>query len=191
MKKTAYIFMEFQKDFLDQTGKLNVIKEKDYLLKNAKKILQFARKNNQPIVHVHLMFFPGYEELRKDINGVLALVKEAKAFQKGSEGVKPIEEFLPQKGETHLFKNSISAFEGTNLDIHLKEMEISDVVFVGLLSNICIESSIRDAYDKGYRVVAIQDAMATIDEQIHQHTIKNTLPLFSNVCTTDEFFQAQ
>jgi len=191
MKKTAYIFMEFQKDFLTQAGKLNIAKEDSYFVENAQKILQFARENDQPIIHVHLLFSSGYSELREDINGILALVKQAKAFQGGSNGVEAIDEFLPQEKEICVFKNSISAFTDTNLDEQLEEMGITDVVFTGLLSNVCVESSVRDAYDKGYRVFVIQDATHTIDEKSHQHAVENVLPLFSTVCTANAFLQGR
>lgn len=190
MNKKAYIFMEFQKDFLSGAGKLNIAKEGCSFLKNAEHILQFAREKNQHIVHVHLSFSSDYSELREDINGVLALVKGAQAFQKGSNGVEAIDPFLPRASEFCMLKNSISCFEGTDLETHLKEMKISDIVFTGLLSNVCIESSVRDAYDKGFRVCVIQDAMSTIDERGHQHAVEHVLPLFAAVCTTDKILQS-
>ncbi len=189
MKKTAYVFMEFQKDFVSETGKLNVVQEGDGFLKNAQKILQFARENNELIIHVHLSFSSDYRELREDIDGVLALVKQAKAFQEGGRGVEAINPFLPQEKEICLFKNSISCFEGTNLEMQLKEMGITDLVFTGLLSNVCIESSIRDAYDKGFRVFVIEDATSTIDHKGHQHAMEHVLPLFSTVCTSTAILQ--
>lgn len=189
MKKTAYIFMEFQKDFLTETGKLNVMREGNDFLKKAQKVLRFARENNELIVHVHLSFTPDYRELRDDINGVLALVKQTKAFQRGSSGIEAIDPFLPRGKEICLFKNSISCFKGTNLETQLKEMGITDLVFTGLLSNVCIESSVRDAYDKGFRVFVIQDATSTIDETGHQHAMEHVLPLFSTVCTSSTLLQ--
>lgn len=187
MKKTAYIFMEFQKDFLTQSGKLSVLQENSDFLINAKKILQFARENDQAIVHVHLSFSSTYSELREDIDGVLGLVKKANAFQKGSEGIEAIDTFLPKEKEIRIIKQAISAFEGTNLEEQLQEMGITDVVFTGLLSNVCIESSVRDAYDKKYRVFVIHDATSSIDEKGHQHAVENVLPLFSTVCSANTF----
>ncbi len=189
MKKTAYIFMEFQKEFLAESGKLNVKKEGSDFLKNSQEILCFARENDQPIFHVHLSFSPKYDELRQDVEGVLALVKQSQAFQYGFEGVEPIEEFLPKDNEICLKKNTISAFTNTNLEEQLKQMGITDLVFTGLLTNVCIESSVRDAYDKGYRVIVIDDATATIDEKSHEYAVKNVLPLFSVVCSTKDFIQ--
>ena len=189
MKKTAYIFMEFQKDFLSDAGKLNIAKEGCHFLKNAENILQFARGKNQQVIHIHLSFSFDYSELREDMDGVLALVKGAKAFQKGSNGVEAIDPFLPRANEICIYKNSISCFEGTDLEIRLREMEISDLVFTGLLSNVCIESSVRDAYDKGFRVHVVQDATSTIDERGHQHAVEHVLPLFSTVCMTDKVLQ--
>lgn len=191
MKKTAFIFMEFQNDFLAKVGKLNLIKEGSCtrFIENAQKILQFARKNDLPIIHVHLLFSSSYSELREDIDGVLAVVKQAKAFQRGGDGVQAIDPFLPQEKERWIHKHSISAFEGTNLEEQLVDMGITDLVFTGLLSNVCLESSVRDAYDKGYRAFVIQDASSALDEKSHQHAVENVLPLFSTVCNTNTFLQ--
>ncbi len=189
MKKTAFIFMEFQKDFLAETGKLNLIKGDGDFVKNAQKILHMAREKNLQIVHVHLGFSPLYKELREDIDGILAIVKQTGAFQKDSDGSQAIDGFLPREKELCILKNSISAFEHTNLEEQLKKLGITDIVFMGLLSNICIESSVRDAYDKGYRVFVVQDATSTLDETGHQHAIRNVLPLFSTICTTDGCLQ--
>lgn len=191
MKKTAYIFMEFQKDFLCDGGKLAIAQEGSSFLERAQKILRFARENNQQIVHIHLLFSSNYREIREDINGVLALVKEANAFQGGSEGGEVIDQFLPQRNELCVVKNSISCFQGTNFENQLKEMGITDLVFTGLLSNVCIESSVRDAYDKGFRVHVIEDATIAIDKRGHQHAMEHVLPLFSAVCSTEAFLQAQ
>jgi nicotinamidase-related amidase len=188
MKKTAFIFMEFQNDFF-KSGKLPVFDENSHFVKNAEKILDYARGKNSPVVHVHLSFSSTFEELREDIDGVLALVKKAGAFENNGEGAKAIGPFIPQEQECCLYKNGISAFERTGLEEKLDGMEVTDVVFVGLLSNVCIESSVRDAYDKGYRVFVVNDATSTLDEAGHQHAMKNILPLFSTVCTTETLLQ--
>jgi nicotinamidase-related amidase len=189
MKNPAYIFMEFQKDFLSPTGKLNIIKNDNVsFLNNAKNILNFARENEQTIIHVHLSFSTNYAEIKSDIKGILGVVKQAGAFQKGSSGIQAIDEFTPQGNEICIYKNSISAFKRTNLEEQLKKMNIKNLVFTGMLSHVCIESSVRDAYEAGYDISVIHDATSTLDEKCHQHAVNQVLPLFSTLCSTEEYF---
>jgi nicotinamidase-related amidase len=180
MKKTAYIFMEFQRDFFTG-GKLGAFQEQSLFVSHAQAILQEARAKGCPVIHVHLSFSEDYAELREDVNGVLALVKQAQAFHKGSSGAEALVAFAPKEKELCIYKSSISAFERTDLQEYLQEMGVTDLVFSGLLSNICIESSVREAYDKGYRVSVVKDACSTLDEKGHVHAMEHILPLFSTV----------
>jgi nicotinamidase-related amidase len=60
---------------------------------------------------------------------------------------------------------NIDAFAGTHLDFVLRSHGITSIALAGQLTNICIESTMRAAYDKGYRVIGITDASATAARQ--------------------------
>jgi len=79
----------------------------------------------------------------------------------------------------------------TGLGKYLKSKGVHTIYIAGLTTEYCVESSVRDAYDKGYRVFVIQDATHTIDEKSHQHAVENVLPLFSTVCTANAFLQGR
>jgi nicotinamidase-related amidase len=184
MNKTALIFMEFQNDFFTN-GKLGMFREDADFVTNARKILESAREKGLFVVHVHL----GCEGIKEDIDGILALVKKKTAFQANTDGAGTIDSMLPRGKELCFLKNSISAFERTNLEEVLRTEGIENVVFLGLISNVCMESSIRSAYDKGFRIVAIRDASSGLDEKGHEHAMNQTIPLFANVMDTSDFLQ--
>ena len=83
-------------------------------------------------------------------------------------------------------KAGISAFQDTNLDRELKARGVTRLYIAGLLTNICLESTVRDAYDRGYQVTVVRDAVASISHEAHFHALEQTLPLFSNVISLHE-----
>ena len=183
--------MEFQNDFFGKNGKLGMYQEDDDFVTNARKILDSAREKGQLVIHVNLAFSSEFEELREDVDGILSLVRQKKAFQEKSDGVQAIHSMLPMANEPCIFKHSISAFERTSLEETLKTRGIENVIFLGLISNVCMESSIRSAYDKGFRVFAIRDASHGLNDKVHEHAMSQTIPLFATVKDTAEFLNQQ
>ena len=69
-------------------------------------------------------------------------------------------------------KKTLDAFHSTGLDYYLRANEIEYVAFTGFHTDWCVESSARSAYDKGYRVIVINDCTAT-DTQEEQDFCEN------------------
>lgn len=76
-------------------------------------------------------------------------------------------------------KSSICSFSGTNLDYILRSHGISTIALGGLLTNICIESTMRTAYGKGYKTYALTDCMARLGKAEQEAAIAYTFPMFS------------
>lgn len=74
---------------------------------------------------------------------------------------------VPEAGETVLWKHGSSAFHGTGLDAHLKARGISELVVAGVVAAFCVTSTVRQASDRGYRVLLPQDALLGFDLPAH------------------------
>ncbi|PIA39762.1 hypothetical protein AQUCO_02600315v1 [Aquilegia coerulea] len=70
-------------------------------------------------------------------------------------------------------KNTYSAFQGTGLEEYLKEKGIEEVIITGVMTNLCCETSAREAFVRGFRVFFSTDATATSSEELHDATLKN------------------
>ncbi len=77
---------------------------------------------------------------------------------RGTWGSEIVDELKPQDGDLYVEKPRYSAFYGTNLDAILKTYNIKYLVFVGVATNICVESSLRDAFHLGYFCILTSDA---------------------------------
>jgi ureidoacrylate peracid hydrolase len=88
-------------------------------------------------------------------------------------------------------KNRFSAFiqGSSNLDVELKSRAIDTVLITGTGTNICCESTARDAQMLNYRVVMVSDGNACRTDAEHNATLSNLFGLFADVMTTDEVLE--
>jgi nicotinamidase-related amidase len=86
-------------------------------------------------------------------------------------------------------KVSSSPFNSTAIDRFLRNLDIETLLVCGVVTNGCVEGTVRDASDLGYQVVMVEDACAAVTPRLHQAAITNLKDGFCNVRTTDEVLQ--
>ncbi|KAL2482220.1 Nicotinamidase 2 [Forsythia ovata] len=84
-----------------------------------------------------------------------------------------IPELDRRTGDSVLEKNTYSAFRGTNLEEKLVDMGVKEVIVTGVMTNLCCETTARDAFVRGFRVFLSTDATATSSLELHEATLKN------------------
>lgn len=70
-------------------------------------------------------------------------------------------------------KNTYSAFRGTGLEERLVEMGVEEVIVTGVMTNLCCETTAREAFVRGFRVFFSTDATATSAVELHEATLMN------------------
>ncbi|XP_057961726.1 nicotinamidase 2-like [Malania oleifera] len=80
---------------------------------------------------------------------------------------------LKAPGDTVIEKNTYSAFQGTRLAEELAARGASEVIVTGVMTNLCCETTARDAFVKGFRVFFSTDSTATSAADLHDATLKN------------------
>lgn len=93
-------------------------------------------------------------------------------------------------GDLVLSKRGWSAFAGTELDSVLRERGVSQVVLVGLATAYGIESTARAAYDLGYNVAVIEDAINNPQAGAHQNSVENVFPVLGELSSTGDLLEA-
>lgn len=96
------------------------------------------------------------------------------------------DDIAPCPGDRVIYKHRYSAFYNTDLEVALRGMKIEDLVISGIMTNMCCESTARDAYYRDYRVFFLADATGSIIEEMHRATLLNAALGFAHVTTTDE-----
>ena len=98
---------------------------------------------------------------------------------------------LDTQATDHLVtKHRPGAFIGTDLDAYLRSRRVTQVFITGVSTSVGVESTARSAYDLGYNVVLVTDAMTDRTPEAHRHSIDSVFPRIAETCTTAEALKA-
>jgi len=160
-EETAFVFIEYQNEFATEGGKLHDavkdVMDKTNMLENSSALLRLARDSGCTIIHAPINFEPGHDEISDKAYGILAGVKEGNAFTRGEWGADFSAMMMPQKGDLIVKgKSGLCSFASTNLDFLLRQKRAKNVVLGGFLTNCCVESTMRTAYEMNYNVYTLR-----------------------------------
>lgn len=194
-ENTALVLIEFQNDFTTPGGTLHdavkTVMEQSDTVDHAVAAADAVRKAGGSVLHVPISFAPGYGEITSHPYGILAGVVSSTSFVRGGWGAEICEELTPVDGDIVIEgKRGLDAFGSTNLDFVLRSKGIDTVVLAGFLTNCCVESTMRSAYEKGFEVITLTDAVGATSPEEHANAITYDYPMFSKPMTTEEFISA-
>ncbi len=192
---TALLLVEYQNDFASEGGAFfDAVKttiERNDMLDKSKRVTAAARDAGLTIIHAPLAFDAGHAEIAGSSYGILKGVADSKAFANDTWGVEIVDDMRPDPADEVLTdKRSLDAFSTTNLQFVLDSREIETLVIAGFLTNCCIESTMRGAYERGYEVVPIVDCMAATSIEEHDMAVKHNFPRFSRPIDHHEFLNS-
>jgi ureidoacrylate peracid hydrolase len=95
-------------------------------------------------------------------------------------------EIKPLADEPIVTKHRYGAFESTDLDLVLRSQGIRTVIMTGVATNVCVETTARQAFLRDYYVVFTRDCTATYDQAAHEATLRNIEDFFGQVVSADE-----
>lgn len=104
----------------------------------------------------------------------------------GSREHEILDELKPRAGEHVLRKTTIGAFASTSIDSLLRALGCEQLYLCGISTNMCVETTAREAADRGYLVTLVEDACATTHEDLHLVTMRNFQRLFGRVRSTEQ-----
>jgi ureidoacrylate peracid hydrolase len=191
-RTTAVVLIEYQNDFTSEGGTLHgaveAVMNSTGMLANTKETVARARELGATILHVPISFTDDYRELSSEPYGILKGVVDSKSFRKGSWGAQIVDDLTPDPRDIVVEgKRGLDAFASTNLDFVLRSRGITTVAIGGFLTNCCVESTMRSAYEKGFDVYTLVDCTATISEDEQRLAIEKNFPMFSRPVTHHDF----
>jgi len=179
--KTAVVLIEYQNDFTSDGGTL-------HMLENTKETVAKARELGATIVHAPISFTEDYHELSSEPYGILKGVVDSKSFRQGTWGAEIVDDLKPAQADIVVEgKRGLDAFASTNLDFILRSRGITTIALGGFLTNCCVESTMRTAYEKGYNVFTLKDCTATVSEDEQRSAVEKNYPMFSRPVNHGEF----
>jgi nicotinamidase-related amidase len=193
-ERTAVVLIEYQNDFAKAGGALHdavkqVMASTD-MLAHSLSVVAEARRLGATIMLAPISFAESYPEIATEPYGILKGVVEAMAFRKDTWGAQIIDELTPQRGDIVIEgKRGPDCFASSNLDFILRSRGVTDIALAGFLTNCCVESTMRSAYERGYRVVTLADCTATLSEEEQRVATDKDFPMFSVPMTHGEFLR--
>lgn len=143
MADTALLIIDIQNDYFP--GGPMELEGADAASERAARALAMFRGNGLPVFHVrHLSTRPG-----------------ATFFIPGTSGAEIHARVHPQAGERVIEKNFPNSFRATPLEQALKDAGVKELVIAGMMTHMCVDASVRQAADLGYKVTLLGDACAT------------------------------
>ncbi|MEW6584535.1 MAG: cysteine hydrolase [Nitrospirota bacterium] len=193
VKNTAIILTGFQNDFCSPDGLLHhAVKDilaRNRTIENTVHLLDKIRDRGILVVFTPIAFSGDYRELGSNPVGILKAIKDAGAFRLGTRGVEIIREFIPYIDAITIVpgKRGLCSFGIPKMDSLLKKHHITHVVLGGLLANICVESTARNAYDRGYAVTILKDCTVCKSSIEQDYVEKYIFSLLGRLKTHHEF----
>ena len=101
-----------------------------------------------------------------------------------------VPELGQQPGDIVITKRQWGAFYGTELDLQLRRRGIDTIILCGISTTMGVESTARDAFERGYQQVFVEDAMAARGAEEHRHAVASVFPRIGRVRSTEEVLAA-
>lgn len=180
---SAVMVIDMQNDFCAEAGYVEKVVGKDVsacraVAPRVMALVEAARMHGVPVYWIKANYDP--ERLPEGMRVKQQEKSSAVCCGAGSWGG----EFygvIVEPGEAVIEKSSYSAFAGTDVERQLRAKGVRTVVFAGVQTNVCVESSLRDAVCKGFYAVLASDCVASHTLPLHDAMLKNVQFLFGDV----------
>ena len=188
---TALILIGYQNDYYHPKGVLHgYLEGSDYVRRSLQTTIALIERlapTAVSIVETPIRFTEDYSELREPV-GILAAIREVKAFRAGEPGSESVQELAPFRSRilTVPGKRGMNAFVGTDLEEALRQRDIQDVVLLGSVASICIDSTGRSAAERGFRVHFVSDCITGRTLVELDFYLKTIFPLYGQVTSSAE-----
>jgi nicotinamidase-related amidase len=149
------------------------------ILPTVKRLMTAFRTANRPVIFTRHVHHPGDLD-----SGIMGWWWEGTCLE-GSPESEVHPDLAPKPDEKVVFKHRYSAFYNTDLETVLRCLRVEDIVISGIMSNMCCESTARDAYYRDYRVFLPADGTGSINEEMHVASLLNLAFGFAHVTMSD------
>lgn len=180
--KTALLIIDMQNDFVLEGKPLRVAGARAVVPKIQAVLAEFRRRS-LPVFHVLRVHRPDGSDVE--------IIRQERFRQQpfavaGTHGAAVIDELAPRPGEHVLEKTRMSAFIGTELDLMLRTLGVTQVCVTGIQTPNCIRTTVFDAIAYNYPVIAVDDAIGAASEEIHRANVRDMENIGVRVITADE-----
>ena len=185
--RTALVVIDMQSYFLEPGGFLEVPYLRD-IVGNINRLAATLRRGGGKVYWTQHSFVPEWTAWYGTLASGEFAERMVAESAPGSPGYPIHPDLDVQPADVALHKTRYSAMlpDGCDLDAHLRRTGVDTVIVTGTLTNVCCESTARDAMMMNYKVVFVADANATRTDEDHNATLRAIIQVIGDVRSTDE-----
>jgi ureidoacrylate peracid hydrolase len=201
-KKSAIVVVDMQNAFASKGGMLDIarvdITDTPRVIRVIRSVIDAARENGVAVVYLRMAYKPDLSDsggpnspnFHKELAMTLMCSRpelKGKVLIEGTWDAEIVDDLAPQPGDLVVTKTRYSGFAGTSLDSQLRMRAVQYLFFAGIATNVCIESTLRDAYFHDYWPILLRDAaMPAGSAAAHEATLFNVESFFGWTMTSQE-----
>jgi ureidoacrylate peracid hydrolase len=186
--RTALLVVDMQNAFVTPGGsmaRLGLGTARGHgIVEPIRRLLDAFRTRHLPVIHTLTTFRSDYADAGLVIERFPAL-RPLGHLIAGTWDAQIVEPLLPRDGEYVVAKSRFNAFFGTNLDLVLHSLHVDTLVITGVATNICIESTVREAFVRDVRVILPRDATASYTKEMEDASLATVGFMFAELVNVD------
>jgi len=171
-RRTALLVMDYQ------NGVIGMVDNGDELLATAAGLIKLFREHSGTVGYVRVGFADGDLDGVRATSGMAAIAtpERREHLHADSPTTQIHDAIAPEPGDIVVRKQRVGAFGTTDLDEQLQARGIDTLVLAGISTSGVVMSTVFDAYDRDYRVIVLEEAVADRDEEIHRVLLDKIFP---------------
>lgn len=190
LKEAALIIVDMQNAFYSNDAIIK-IDLKNSLIDNIISVIKYLRQFNFPIIwtraHHENITNGEYKNLNPnhfDNKGEPIFTKKSNLY----EIIPQLKQYVSTE-DIFIDKEKYNAFYKTNLGNYLEKRQIKNLVFAGVTTNICIESTVREAFERDYNVIVLEDCVSSLSDELNNISLAIIKLVFGYVLNSKEFMK--
>jgi ureidoacrylate peracid hydrolase len=196
-KKSALLVIDMQNGFCDPEGGLSKagldVSAMTAVVPKVRQLVEACRELRLPIMWSLQQHLP--EDTTQRTRRVPSHIQKRKVAPPTPRGtwhaeLVPSLKEVSRPEDYFIVKHRFSMFYSTTLDSVLRMLSISHLIVSGVATNVCVESTVRDAYYRDFDVTVIEDCVAGTMLDLHQATLKNVEIYLGELVSLNEFVES-
>jgi ureidoacrylate peracid hydrolase len=191
----ALLVIDVQNGFMSNGGSYDLLGMKilnyQQIIPKLKDLITICRRHNVPVFYTQAVRETSGIDLLTRTHKILPKAREERIKKRpicvrGTWDAKIVDEVKPTNKDHVVIKRRDSAFQDTETEVWLNSLQVNTLIFCGIDTSICVETSLRDGFNRGYDVILISDATASTNFRHYKTTIEHVKEYYGLVMTAKE-----
>jgi ureidoacrylate peracid hydrolase len=161
------------------------------IIPKLKELITICRNHKVPVFYTQAVRETSGIDLLTRTHRILPKAREERIKKRpicvrGTWDAKIVEEVKPTNKDHVVIKRRDSAFQDTETEVWLNSLQVNTLIFCGIDTSICVETSLRDGFNRGYDVILISDATASTNFRHYKTTIEHVKEYYGLVMKAKE-----